>query len=111
MTQLARYSLLTLFEEVTHISFVFHTTRYKYYLAFENSVCLDYISEKIHKPYLSQAIPIVLGGAKFDRVMPPHSYIDAMDFDSPKALAEYLKYLDQDEDKYMEYFWWWKYYE
>ena len=90
--------------------FISHV-RYKYYLAFENSVCLDYISEKTYKPYLAKAIPILMGGGQFNRVLPPNSYIDVMDFDSPKALAEYLKYLDQNEDKYMEYFWWWKYYE
>ena len=88
-----------------------HFVRYKYYLAFENSVCLDYISEKVHKPFETKTIPIVLGGGQYERLFPPHSYIDAMDFDSPRELAEYLKYLDQNEDKYMEYFWWRKYYE
>lgn len=53
-------------------------------------------------------IPIVMGGSPSDyrRAAPPHSFIHVDDFDSPSALAEYLKHLDQNEDLYNEYFLW-----
>ena len=37
---------------------------------------------------------------------PLNSYIHVDDFDSPKDLAEYLKQLDQDDEKYNAYFKW-----
>ena len=51
-------------------------------------------------------IPIVLGGASYDRILPPHSYISVRDFKSPRYLADYLKLLDSNDTLYMEYFNW-----
>jgi hypothetical protein len=42
----------------------------------------------------------------YKRAAPPHSFIHVDDFDSPKALAEYLHKLDQNDDLYNEYFRW-----
>ena len=51
-------------------------------------------------------IPVVLGGANYSAIAPPHSYIDASDFPDPKSLAHYLKLVDSDDAKFNEYFWW-----
>ena len=40
------------------------------------------------------------------KVAPPHSYIDVRDFKSPKYLAEYLLYLDKNDQEYLSYFKW-----
>jgi alpha-1,3-fucosyltransferase len=69
------------------------------------------LSEKIVKPYRSNMLPIVFGAAKYSKILPPHSYIDALDFQTPKHLAQYLEYLDENEDRYLEYFWWRDFYE
>ncbi|KAL5019318.1 hypothetical protein ScPMuIL_005040 [Solemya velum] len=83
---------------------------YKFYLAFENSSCRDYITEKFFINGLGHdVIPIVMGAAPEDyrRVAPsPHSYIHVDEFESPKALAEYLHKLDKNDDLYNEYFNW-----
>lgn len=82
---------------------------YKFYLAFENSNCRDYITEKFFVNGLQHdVIPVVMGAAPEDykRAAPPHSYIHVDDFDSPKELAEYLIKLDQNDDLYNEYFQW-----
>lgn len=63
---------------------------YKFYLAFENSWCPDYVTEKFIRPFVYDAVPIFLGGADYSHFAPPHSYINARDFESPKALADYL---------------------
>ena len=84
-------------------------TRYKFYLSFENSVCVDYVTEKFFHVMARNVVPVVYGGANYSLIAPPHSFIDARQF-KPKRLAEYLLRLDQDEILYNEYFWWKKHY-
>ncbi|XP_074657227.1 glycoprotein 3-alpha-L-fucosyltransferase A-like [Tubulanus polymorphus] len=82
---------------------------YKFYLAFENSNCREYITEKFFLNGLSRDIvPIVYGAHKddYERVAPPHSFIHVDDFESPKQLAEYLHRLDKNDHLYNSYFRW-----
>jgi alpha-1,3-fucosyltransferase len=79
---------------------------HKFYLAFENSICPDYITEKTWLALSGGIVPIVLGGADYKTFLPHHSYIDIKDFSSPKALATYLNKLDRNDTLYNEYFAW-----
>ena len=81
-----------------------------FYLSFENSLCTDYITEKLWLRMEQGILPIVLGGAHYKAYLPAHSYIDVRDFASPKALAEYLHKLDNNDDLYNEYFVWRRHY-
>ncbi|SPP78911.1 glycoprotein 3-alpha-L-fucosyltransferase A-like [Drosophila guanche] len=84
-------------------------TDYKFYLAFENSNCKDYISEKYLVNALDRGVlPIVMGAHPQDyAALAPHdSYIHVDNFGSPKDLAEYLMVLDADDDLYNSYFLW-----
>ena len=81
--------------------------KYKFYLAFENSICADYVTEKFFKPLIYEVVPIVLGGADYTKFAPPHSYINALvDFKSPKELADYLLFLNSNDQLYARYFDW-----
>uniref|UniRef100_H2ZF44 Fucosyltransferase n=1 Tax=Ciona savignyi TaxID=51511 RepID=H2ZF44_CIOSA len=84
--------------------------RHKFYLAFENSVrCRDYITEKFWDNALkNDMVPVVWGPAKEDvlAVAPIDSFIHCDDFESPAKLAEYLHFLDQNDDEYRKYFRW-----
>ena len=40
--------------------------KYKYYFAFENSICKDYITEKFFSTIKLNIIPVVLGGGKYE---------------------------------------------
>lgn len=55
-------------------------------------------------------VPIVYGGANYSLFAPPRSYIDALDFDTPWDLAEYLNRLMKNPREYSEYFAWKRYY-
>ena len=78
---------------------------YKFYLSFENSLCNDYVSEKFFMPMSFNVVPVVLGQGNYSQIAPPHSYINAMDY-NPKELAEYLLLLDSNDTLYREYFHW-----
>ncbi|KAH8026071.1 hypothetical protein HPB51_015420 [Rhipicephalus microplus] len=82
---------------------------YKFYLAFENSNCKDYITEKFFVNGLGRdVVPIVMGARPLDyvRASPTRSFIHVEDFPSVKALAEYLHLLDRNETLYNEYLRW-----
>ncbi|XP_068242780.1 alpha-(1,3)-fucosyltransferase 7-like isoform X2 [Palaemon carinicauda] len=82
---------------------------YKFYLAFENSNCRDYITEKAWWNAIEKgAVPVVMGESVegYKRHLPPKSFIHIDDFQSPKDLAEYLISLAKDPTKYMEYHAW-----
>ena len=58
--------------------------------------------------FSNDVVPVVMGGRKedYEAVAPPHSFIHVDDFTSPKALADYLLKLDENEDLYNAYFNW-----
>lgn len=68
-------------------------TKYKFFLAFEDSICKDFVTEKFFAMFNGDLdmVPVVLGGGNYSSIAPPNSYIDASDFGSPKALAHHLK--------------------
>ncbi|XP_044173751.1 4-galactosyl-N-acetylglucosaminide 3-alpha-L-fucosyltransferase FUT5-like [Acropora millepora] len=83
--------------------------RYKFYLAFENSFCIDYITEKYWETPLSlNMVPVVMGGASYEneQLAIPGSFINVVDFESVEALAKYLMYLNSNDTAYNEYFMW-----
>ena len=81
-------------------------SKYKFYLGFENSVCKQYVTEKLYRSLVLDMIPIVYGGTDYSSDAPPNSVINIMDYDSPKALAEHLKFLSENEQEYLKYFSW-----
>ncbi|XP_050680289.1 glycoprotein 3-alpha-L-fucosyltransferase A-like [Leptidea sinapis] len=82
---------------------------YKFYLAFENSNCRDYVTEKFFVNGLQHdALPIVMGArpSEYAAVAPHNSYIHVEEFANPEELAAYLNRLDEDDALYNSYFKW-----
>jgi len=81
--------------------------KYKFHLAFENSNTRDYVTEKIFHAFYAGTVPVYLGAPNIDDFCPSnHSIIKVSDFPSLEALAEYMKYLDQNEEEYNKYLSW-----
>lgn len=78
--------------------------KYKFIVAFEDSVCRDYITEIIFQVSNYDIIPIVNGKGYKGVGFPMLSYIDVLDFESVEDMAKYLQYLDTNDTAYNEYF-------
>ncbi|XP_023238969.1 glycoprotein 3-alpha-L-fucosyltransferase A-like [Centruroides sculpturatus] len=86
---------------------------YKFYLAFENSDCREYITEKLWwNAYHKNAVPVVMGAPKEDyvKLCPPNSFLHVDDFASPLELSKTLLYLSSNETAYNKLFEWKKEY-
>ncbi|XP_054166010.1 alpha-(1,3)-fucosyltransferase C-like [Oppia nitens] len=83
---------------------------YKYYLAFENSLCKDYVTEKLFHSLNYDIIPVVYGVANYSSILPPNSYIDALKFITVSQLVDHLNQVANDQNLYESYFQWKHYY-
>jgi len=82
-------------------------SKFKFYLAFENSRFDDYVTEKLLDIYDTGTIPVYLGAPNVKSLVPGnHSTIFVDDFKSPKELADYLQLVGNNENLYNEYFAW-----
>ena len=83
--------------------------KYKFYLAFENSLCADYITEKTYKnAFNHEVVPVILSGANLTNplLMPQGSYVDARSYSSAKELATYLMEASNNSTLYNNFFKW-----
>ncbi|XP_019639516.1 PREDICTED: alpha-(1,3)-fucosyltransferase 11-like [Branchiostoma belcheri] len=77
---------------------------YKFHIAFENGICRDYMTEKLFRPLHLGVVPIYWGSEAAKDWMPnDHSIILKDDFASPKELAEYITFLDQNDEEYEKF--------
>ncbi|KAJ8413827.1 hypothetical protein AAFF_G00064250 [Aldrovandia affinis] len=84
-------------------------SRYHFYLAWENAISADYITEKLWRnSFLAGAVPVVLGPPRhnYEALVPAHSFIHVDDFNSTAALADFLRRLASDKEGYAAYFEW-----
>ena len=86
--------------------------KYKFYLAFENGLCPDYVTEKFFEFFNHRynVIPVVYNGADMASIAPPHSYISVRDYSSVEHLAQYLSIVSSNDTLFASYFWWRDYY-
>lgn len=87
---------------------------YKFYLAFENSLCTDYVTEKFFLRLKRYLVPIVLERRHYEQLCPDCTspwFIAADDFKNVEDMAKYLEYLNQNSTAYYEYLRWHEYFE
>jgi hypothetical protein len=82
-------------------------SRYRFDLAFENSVSRDYVSEKFFDPLVAGCVPVYRGAPNIEDFAPgDHCFISAADFGGPQDLAAYLQHLTHNPAEYAAYFAW-----
>ncbi|XP_045216144.2 4-galactosyl-N-acetylglucosaminide 3-alpha-L-fucosyltransferase 9-like isoform X2 [Mercenaria mercenaria] len=77
--------------------------QYKFYLGFENSLCENYMTEKVFRYYKYDVITVLRGNTKYQDYLPSGSFIDTANFSSIAALAQYMKDLGENEEKYVSF--------
>ncbi|XP_063831724.1 alpha-(1,3)-fucosyltransferase C-like [Ostrinia nubilalis] len=82
---------------------------YFFYLAFENSLAEDYVTEKLLYAVHHHTVPIVYGGANYSRFLPPGSYINAREHE-PRIVASMMHKAINNPQVYEDYFRWHNYY-
>jgi len=86
-----------------------HLAIYKFYLAFENSYCRDYVSEKFWNALDRRQIPVIAAPKYNLELLPPNSYLNVFDFPTIKDLADRMIEIGSNEELYNSYFEWTKY--
>ncbi|XP_021370474.1 alpha-(1,3)-fucosyltransferase C-like isoform X2 [Mizuhopecten yessoensis] len=81
---------------------------YRYYLAFENSLCLDYVTEKGFKTYVysPSTIPVMRGGSNYSLFFPPGSYINTNDFNTAENLGKAMNGISTGKNNFRKFFAW-----
>lgn len=75
----------------------------KFTIAFENYPAAGYVTEKLFDSLAALSLPIYWGAPDAGMEANPSRFVNAADFSTPEALAEYVIRLDQDEDLYLSY--------
>lgn len=82
-------------------------SKYKFNLAYENSIEIDYVTEKFFDPLEVGCVPVYMGAPNVEEFAPgDNCYINAAEFGGPKALAEFLLELNEDDEAYNAYHAW-----
>ncbi|KAM3965946.1 alpha-(1,3)-fucosyltransferase C [Aphomia sociella] len=78
---------------------------YYFYLAYEDSITEDYVTEEVLKGYNHSAVPIVFGGANYHHFLPEGSYINAR-YTTAEKLAAVIVYSIRNPAVYQRFFHW-----
>lgn len=77
--------------------------RYKFAIAFENTLTPGYTTEKLLNALQAQTVPIYWGNPEIDREFNTRSFINAAEFPCFEALADHVLKVDADNDLYCSY--------
>ena len=77
--------------------------KFKFCIAYENSIQPGYTTEKILQAYQSNCIPIYCGSETINDDFNPETFINAHNFKNNDDLINYIKKVDTDEALYNSY--------
>jgi hypothetical protein len=79
---------------------------YKFYLAYENSICDLYRTEKLFRAFRAGTVPVVSGVIESAYLPYQDSVISVDSFSTVRALANYLLWLDSNNSEYSRFLQW-----
>ena len=79
-------------------------SKYRFTIAFENAISVDYVTEKFFDPLEAGSVPVYLGAPNVEEFAPgDNCFINVRDFSSPRELAAYLSKVAADETLYSNF--------
>lgn len=80
--------------------------QYRFFLALENSDCVDYVTEKYWQTLTREQIPIVAWSNNMTGIVIPESYINIKDFPDIETAGKYIRMVNNNATLYNSYFKW-----
>jgi hypothetical protein len=77
--------------------------KYKFAIAFENTLTPGYTTEKLLNALQAQTVPIYWGNPEIGREFNTRAFINAADFASFESLADHVLKVDADDNLYLSY--------
>ncbi len=77
-------------------------SQYKFTIAFENMIYPGYVTEKLINPFTANSIPIYFGDPDISIDYNTKAFINCCDFNSFEEVIDYIKFLDNDNEAYMD---------
>lgn len=74
----------------------------KFTIAFENSFCPGYTTEKILHAFISNTVPIYWGNPQITKDFNPKAFINCHDYNGSEEIIQRVKELDNDDNLYLE---------
>lgn len=75
---------------------------YKFSIASENATFDGYTSEKVYTSLTAHTVPIYWGNKDISKDVNPKAIINANEFTSPQELINYVKYVDEHDDVWLD---------
>ena len=75
---------------------------YKFTFAIENASMEGYVTEKLQQALQMHSIPIYWGAPDVEKYFNTKSFVHLRDFKNLNEAAEYIRYLDNNDDEYMK---------
>lgn len=80
---------------------------YKFVIAFENSIDIDYVTEKFFDPFIAGSVPVYFGAPNIKDYAPgDNCFLDVRQFENPQALSDFINTCYNDEQLYSTFFKW-----
>lgn len=77
---------------------------YKFTIAFENYPARGYVTEKLADAFAAGSLPIYWGAPDVELDFNSKRFVNVRDFKDFEELTEYIRYLDGNNEAYLEYF-------
>uniref|UniRef100_A0A7S4LH80 Fucosyltransferase n=1 Tax=Eutreptiella gymnastica TaxID=73025 RepID=A0A7S4LH80_9EUGL len=80
--------------------------RYKFHLIIEDALCEDHVGPQLYMAFQAGVVPVYLGAPNvrdYEPVADLISIIDASEFSTPRALADHLLRVAEDDAEYSKY--------
>ena len=91
---------------LVHECFSYLEANYKFIFSYEKRTCNNLVTNRFFDLLRYDIVPIVFKAFDHEKYIPRSGFINAIEFSTTKHLADYLLYLESNENEYIKFFEW-----